>query len=69
MQDELLARVNFGEIVQKTFWWIKYWRISHTWMHIRMYLCKNITGGVRFYPKIANRQNLLIANILSYMVY
>ena len=34
--DELLATVNFGEIVQKTFWRIKYWRMSHTWIHIPM---------------------------------
>ena len=36
VQDEILARVIFVEIVQNTFWQIKYWRILHACIHIPM---------------------------------
>ena len=37
-------------------------------MHAYIYLCKNIIGGLNIGDFIANCQNLLLANILSYTV-
>ena len=64
--DKLLARVSFGEMVQKTFWCTKYWRISHACIHIPMQEYYWWIKYWRFYPEIANRQNLLLATISSY---
>ena len=64
----MLARVIFGEIVQHTFWRIKYWRISHACIHIPLQEYYWWTKYWRFYSKIANRQSLLLTNISSYTV-
>ena len=52
--DKILPRIIFGELVENVFC-----------MHTYTYLCKNIIGG---FPKIANHQNLLLANISSHTV-
>ena len=51
--------VNFSEIVQNVLV-----DIGRYYAYACIYLCENIIGGLN----IPNRQNLLLANILSYTV-
>ena len=67
--DEILVRVIFGEIVQNTFWRIKYWRIPHACIHIPVQGYYWWMKYWRFDSKIANRQSLFLANISSYTVH
>ena len=66
VQDEILARVIFGEIVQSTFWWIKYWQISHTCIHTPMqeYYWQIKYGKDRPSPKFTLHQYCLLYGIL-----
>ena len=61
--DELLARVNFGEVVLKCFGGLN---IGGYHTHACIYLCKNIIGGLNIGYVI---QKLVIAKIYSSPIF
>ena len=58
VQDEILARVIFGEIVLKTFWRINYWGISHAYIRVPM---QEYHWWIKYWQKISNHQNVRTA--------